>query len=85
MLVIEDDILAAAHLSERELKIELAVLLYQQRRLSFGQAQELANLEYFEFQEILANRKIDNGYTIEDLKSDLKTIENLNNRPCDSR
>jgi len=85
MLVIDDNVLAAAHLSKLEMKIELAVLLYQQRRLSFGQAQALAGLGYFEFQEILVNRKIDNGYSIEDLQSDLKTIEKLNSRHRDNR
>ena len=84
MFVIEDNILTAAQLSESEMKIELAVMLYQQRRLSFGQARNLAGLGYFEFQKLLADRKIDNGYTIEDLHDDLKTIETLNASPRDS-
>jgi predicted HTH domain antitoxin len=84
MVIIDDTILAAAHLSEAELKIELAVLFYQQRRLSFGQACSLAGVGYFEFQKILAERKIDNGYTLDDLQSDLKTIEKLNSLRRDS-
>jgi predicted HTH domain antitoxin len=77
MVIIDDAILQAAKLTESEVKIELALALYQQRRLSFGQARKLADMEYFEFEKLLADRKIPSGYTVEDLHDDLATLQQV--------
>jgi predicted HTH domain antitoxin len=37
-VVISDDVLAAARMSEDELKLELAVLLFEKEKLTLGQA-----------------------------------------------
>ena len=37
-LVIPDEVVKATHLSEAELRVELALFLYQQQRLTLGQA-----------------------------------------------
>ncbi|MCA9368494.1 UPF0175 family protein, partial [Candidatus Kaiserbacteria bacterium] len=42
-------LLQAARATPRELKIELAIHLYEQRRLSIGHARELADLSLWEF------------------------------------
>ncbi len=77
MVLIEDSVLEAANMSEQELKVELAVMLYAQNRLSFGQARKLAGMGYFEFEKLLFDRNIPAHYDVEEFKEDLKTIELL--------
>jgi len=75
MVLIEDSVLAAANLSEQELKVEVAIMLYVQNRLSFGQARKLAGVGYFEFEKLLFDRHIPAHYDVDDFEDDLKTIE----------
>jgi predicted HTH domain antitoxin len=42
-------------LTVSELKVELAVYLYTQRRLSIGKASELADMSLWEFCQLLAS------------------------------
>jgi predicted HTH domain antitoxin len=44
LLAIDQDILDSARLTADKAKIELAIHLYSQRRLSIGKARELAGL-----------------------------------------
>lgn len=77
MVLIEDSVLEAANMSEQELKVELAVMLYAQNRLSFGQARKLAGMGYFEFEKLLFDRNIPAHYDVEEFEEDLKTIEKI--------
>ncbi|MCS6831883.1 MAG: UPF0175 family protein, partial [bacterium] len=43
-LVIPDEVLQAARMTEEEMKLELAVLLFQKEKLTLGQAAELAGM-----------------------------------------
>lgn len=55
-LVIPDDILRAANISASGLRREIAVLLFQQDKLTLGQASEFAGVSQLEFQRLLAKR-----------------------------
>jgi predicted HTH domain antitoxin len=68
---ISQDILDSARLTIADLKIELAISLYAQNRLSIGKARELAGLSLWEFRQLLAVRKIPPHYTESDLMDDL--------------
>jgi len=57
-LLISDNILQAAQISETELKQEIAILLFQKNKLGLTQAQELAEIPMVDFQQELANRGI---------------------------
>lgn len=59
------------------LKVELAIRLYQKRILSFGKARELAGLNKWQFQEILAKENIPLNYDIEELERDMETLRSL--------
>ena len=48
-LEIPESILDSAHLTIDEVKVELAVALYAQRRLGIGKARELAGMTLWEF------------------------------------
>ncbi len=73
-------LLQAARVTPDELKVELAVQLYQQRRLSIGLARELAGMSLWEFRQLLASRRISPHYDVADLDEDLLTWQELNSR-----
>lgn len=58
MLVIEDMYLKAAGLNELELKLEIAIMLFEQERLSLRKAASLAGIHWLDFMKILDSRKI---------------------------
>jgi predicted HTH domain antitoxin len=66
-----DELLHSAHLTEQELRLELAVTLFQQDRLTLGQAARYCELSQLELQRVLAARKIPLHYGLEELDADL--------------
>lgn len=52
------EILHAARMTPQELKRELAIYLFQQGRLSFGKAREMAEMTSWTFQQLLASRGV---------------------------
>jgi predicted HTH domain antitoxin len=76
-LVIPDDVLQAAHMSEEEFKREIAVMLFEKERLTLGQASQLADMNQIAFQHLLASRQIPVHYDTADFEEDLETLEKL--------
>ena len=74
-IVISDDIVQATHLTEDELRLELAVMLFQREKLTLGQAGGLAGMNRLQFQHLLASRKIPIHYGVADFEEDLKTLK----------
>ena len=72
------EVVHAARMTPRDLKRELAIYLYQQGRLSFGKAREMAGMTVWAFQQLLASRKITIHYDVEDYEEDLTTLKELN-------
>jgi predicted HTH domain antitoxin len=64
----------ALQISEANLRIELAISLFQQERITLGTASQLAGLHQIEFQQLIASRGICVHYDIEDLEQDLKSL-----------
>jgi predicted HTH domain antitoxin len=76
-LLIPDEILQASRLSERELKVEIAVMLFEKEKLTLGQASRLAAMNDLEFQHLLASRRIPVHYDVDDFEQDLETLGKL--------
>lgn len=76
-LEVPQDILDSARLSIPELKVELAIHLYAQGRLSIGKAHELADMSLWEFRQLLASRRIPPHYDETDLDEDVATLHEL--------
>jgi predicted HTH domain antitoxin len=51
-VTISDEVLPAAHISEPELRQELALTLFQQERLTLAQASRLAEMSQLSFQAL---------------------------------
>ncbi len=61
-LQVPQDILDSARISIPELRVELALLLYEQKRLSIGKAREWAGMTLWEFRQVLGARRILSHY-----------------------
>ncbi|MCK4471882.1 MAG: UPF0175 family protein [Anaerolineae bacterium] len=76
-LEVPQDILDSARLTISELKVEMAVYLYAQGRLSIGKARELAGMTLWEFRQLVASRRISPHYDVADLDEDAATLREL--------
>ena len=59
------------------LRRELAVYLFEQGKLSFGKAREMADMTVWQFQQLLGSRGISVHYDVGDYEEDLATLEEL--------
>ena len=76
-LIIPDSILQAARMTPKELRQEIAVLLFQKDKLTLGQASQLAGINRLQFQHLLASRQIPIHYDVVEFEEDLKTLREL--------
>lgn len=76
-VMISDEILQAARMSADELMQELAVLLFEKRRLTLAQASKLAGMQRLQFQHLLASRQIPLHYGVTDFEQDVETLRQL--------
>ena len=79
-LIVPDDILQIARMTEDELKQEIAVLLFRKEKLTLGQASRLAGMSQLQFQHLLASQQITVHYDVEEFEHDLKTLMELGRR-----
>jgi predicted HTH domain antitoxin len=77
VLKVPQDILDSARLTITDLKVEMAVSLYAQGRLSIGKARELAGMTLWEFRQLLASRRISAHYDVDDVDEDVTTLREM--------
>jgi len=71
------EVIRATRMTPQELRRELAVYLFQQGKLSFGKAREMAGMTVWAFQQLLGSRGIPVHYDLEDYEEDLATLKEL--------
>lgn len=75
LVEIPEDVLTSIKIPKKELekqiKIDLAMVLYQREAISLGNARKLASMSKWEFLEELGRRKIPRHYTEKELEEDL--------------
>ncbi|MBI4023347.1 MAG: UPF0175 family protein [Verrucomicrobia bacterium] len=76
-ITVPDDLLRDGPLTPEQLKFDLALGLYVDRRATLGQASELAGISQSDFLDELGKRRISVHYDMVDLESDLHTISVL--------
>lgn len=74
---IPESLAHSLQMSAAELRTELAISLFQQGKLSFGKAREMADMNFWQFQQLLGGRGISPHYDVEEYESDLKTLADL--------
>ena len=57
--------------------LELAISLFEKKKLTLGQASDLCSLSQYQFQHILSSRGINIHYDIEDFDKDVQTLKSL--------
>lgn len=72
-----ENIPALKHMTEAEVKQELALSLYSARRITLVQAADLGMMSLFEFQALLRDRHISQHYDENDLEKDLTALREL--------
>ena len=70
-------VLRAARMTEDDMVRELAIVLFQQGKLSFGKARELAGMDAWSFQQLLGSRGIGPHYDIAQYEEDRRTLDHL--------
>lgn len=76
-VLIPDDILRATRMTEDELKLEIAIMLYKQEKISSGKARSWTGLTVIEFQHELAKRGLCINYDVADFQADVKTLQSM--------
>jgi predicted HTH domain antitoxin len=76
-VVIPDDILLASQMTEDELKLEIALLLYKQQKISSGKVRSWTGLTVIEFQHELAKRGLCLNYNVEEFEEDVRTLDSM--------
>jgi len=71
---IPDQIIKQSGLSTEETLLKAAIVLFEEEKLTLGQASRLVGLHQYEFQKELAARNIPVHYGEDGYKNDLKTI-----------
>lgn len=71
------EIIHATRMTPDELRRELAMHLFQQGKLSFGKAREMAGMTVWTFQQLLGSRGIPVHYDLEDYEADLSMLKEI--------
>ena len=77
VITLPDHIPALQRMTEPEVRCELAVSLYGGRKLTLVQAADVAQLDLFDFQALLRDRRIPQHYDSSDLDQDLLALREL--------
>lgn len=72
--MISDDLVRASGLSERELLLEIVLMLFRQDKISLGKASELMGMHRMELQKLLADQGISVHYDVAEFQEDLNTL-----------
>lgn len=75
---IPDTVAQTAELTQAELQREIAVLLFQWERVTLSKAAQIAKMHQFEFQKLLASRKIPVHYGLGDYQADVASLRQHN-------
>jgi len=76
-LVIPNDILQATKMTEEELKLEIAIMLYKQEKISSGKVRVWTGLSVIELQHELGKRGLCINYDVEEFQSDIQTLQSM--------
>lgn len=73
-VLITDEMLKELHFTESEFKLEIALYLFQQKKISLGKASQFVQLTRLQFQKMLSLRQIPVHYDVEDFREDIELV-----------
>ena len=74
---IEDEALRGLELTEEQARLDLAIGLFIDRRVTLGRGAEIARLTQSDFLRELGQRGIPVHYDVEDFRADVRTLASL--------
>lgn len=74
---IADDLLVTSNVTPLEIRLGIALWLFQEKNVALGKCAEIAGLHKIQFQKELAKRRIPVHYTEEDLQRDAQAVRRL--------
>lgn len=74
VITVPDSIVKNSGLTEAQVRLGVAISLFQMEIFTLAQAAKVPGLHRVQFQEELAKRKIPMHYGIEELEEDMKTL-----------
>jgi predicted HTH domain antitoxin len=74
-IIISDEILGVTRMTEAEMCQEIAVMLFEQEKLTLAQASRFAGIHRVAFQHLLASRQIPLHYGVEDFEQDIQNLQ----------
>lgn len=78
MELLENDLEKIEDLSDSELKLEIAILLYEKDKISLRKAAKMAGLPWLDFSNILCKRNIPTvKMSDEEFKTEISTVKSL--------
>jgi len=72
-----DEIVEQSNLTVEEIRLGIALWLFQEKGLSLGKCAKVAGLHKMQFQQELAKRKIPIHYTEADFQRDLESVKQI--------
>ena len=75
MIEIPPEVIHTTRMTPEEMKIELALSLFQRGKISFGKAREMSALSVWDFQQLLGRCKIEVHYDLQDYQIDQTAID----------
>ena len=76
-VIVPDAVLTATCMTEAEMPQEIAVMLFQQEKLTLAQASRFAAIHHVAFQHLLASRRIPVHYGVEDFDRDIQNLREM--------
>ncbi len=76
-IVVPEEILRAAGMTEPELAQALAIALFEKGRISLGQAARLAGISQWEFRGLLSAQDVPLHYDVPEFEQDLTTLREI--------
>lgn len=64
-------------MSEAELKLEIAIVLYKREKISAGIASKWLGMNLIEFRREIGKRGLTINYDVQDLQADVETLRSL--------
>ncbi len=72
--IVPREFLQSVKMTSQEMAVEIAVYLYEKKRLTLGQAKRLADLDQISFQKELARRNVYIHLETKDVLQDIKNL-----------
>jgi predicted HTH domain antitoxin len=76
-ITIPDETLGDLRLTSEQTRMEIAVGLFADRRVTLARAARIADVPFLTFQRELAKRRIPLHYEVEDFETDVRTLAGM--------